>query len=97
MNTPKTNINDVITEDSKFIQCDCINEGLLITSDSELKLIFLAMYGYGVSYRPKPSIWDRTKYAFSHLRTGKYYHDELILTHDKAKEMVEYISTIVNK
>ena len=84
-------------EDSKFIECECMGEGLLITDDSESKLIYLAMFGYGVGYRPKPSVMERLKYAINHLRSGKYYDDELVLTHGRAKEMVEHINKIIDE
>ena len=81
---------------SKFIECECMGEGMLIADDPKCKLIYLTMFGYGVSYRPKPSLLERIKHAFDHLRTGKYYDDELVLTYDKAKDMVIHINKIID-
>ena len=74
-----------------FFKCDCGGEGLLLTHDNEDKEIYFALYGYGVGYNPKPSLLERFKYAWYHLKTGKKYADCIVMKYDKAKKAGEWL------
>ena len=75
----------------RFFSCDCGAEGLLLTQEKEDKEIYFALYGYGVGYNPKPSFWERIKYSWYHIKTGKKYVDCLIMDYDKAKEVGQWL------
>ena len=91
MEKQETNIPE-----EKFILCDCGCELLKMSMDAEEdRYIYLAIYTYG-QYHPKPNLWRRLKYSFNHLRTGKIYGDQIVLTSEKAKEISEWINKNIN-
>lgn len=75
----------------QFFKCECESDGLLLTNDEEEHRINFALYGYGVGYNPKPSLWSRIKYALYHIRTGKMYADSIIMDYEKARKVSEWI------
>jgi len=89
MNTDNTPIKDPKT----FIQCECFSEGLLCTNAKDEKQIYLAMFSYGIGYKPKRSIWERLSYAWHHIRTGDVWDDELIMDYSQAKELAIWLET----
>jgi len=76
----------------KHVSCKCSAECLLFTKfiNDEDKEIYIAIYTIG-QYNPKPSIWERIKYCLYHLKTGKKYEDQIILTYDKAQEVGKWL------
>lgn len=77
----------------KFFVCECRGEGILLTKfeDGFDREIYLTVFTQG-SYCKAPSFWKRLKFCWWHLRTGKYYDDEIILSFSKAREIAEWIS-----
>lgn len=73
----------------KFIQCNCFSEGILITKEEDNQVWF-AIFSYG-QHISKPSFIQRLKYCWFHLKTGKIYEDEIILSDDNAKELGEFL------
>ncbi len=74
------------------ILCDC-NSELILCSKFEHdydKEIYLCIYTAG-QFNPKPTIWERLKYCFYHLKTGKKYEDQIILSFDKAKQLGNWL------
>jgi len=90
-NTEQALTIPVVSE--RFFSCDCKGEGLLLTKDEEDKRIYFALYGYGVGYNPKPSLIDRIKYAWYHIKTGKKYADCIIMDYEKAKEVSGWLDS----
>lgn len=86
-NNAKTQVLNTSVVSERFFTCDCKGEGLLLTKDEEDKSIYFALYGYGVGYKPKPSLWDRIKYAWYHIKTGKKYADCITMDYQKANEV----------
>jgi len=80
-----------LNSNEHFFSCDCKGEGLLLTKDDEGENIYFALYGYGVGYRPKPSLWERIKYAWYHIKTGKKYADCLVMDYNKALEVSKWL------
>ena len=76
--------------EEKVLLCDCGSEMLLCNRDEEYQQIYVAIYSYG-QYRKKPGLWERIKYCWYHLRTGKKYEDQMIFTFEKAKELGEWL------
>lgn len=76
----------------KIILCECKTEALLLSKivSDEDKEIYLSIYTIG-QFNQKPSIFDRLKYCWYHLRTGKKYEDQMILTFEKAQEISEWL------
>lgn len=60
---------------TETILCDC-NSELILCSKEKGELfdteIYLSIYTAG-QFNHKPNIWDRLKYCFYHLKTGKKY------------------------
>ena len=76
----------------KHVCCDCGNECILFTKfvNDEDKEIYIAIYTFG-EINPKPSIWQRLKYCWYHIKTGKKYEDQIILTFDKAQDVGKWL------
>jgi hypothetical protein len=85
-------------ENEAFFLCECSTEALLLTrfvGDMD-KEIYLSIYSYG-QYRKKPGLLQRLKYCWHHLKTGKKYEDQIILSFDKAKEIADWLIKNTNK
>jgi len=93
----KTEYN-ILKDENKFFLCECKHCGILINNfQSNLeKEIYLSIFAAG-QYIPKPSFWQRIKYAIMHIKTGKIYDDQIILSHEKANEIADYIKEIVDE
>ena len=74
----------------KFFLCECSTEVMLITKWTDENEIYLSMFSYGFVH-PKPNFWQRLKYAFWHIKTGKKYADSIVLSLEKAKEIGELL------
>ena len=76
-----------------FFLCECSGEGILLTRfvNNDEKEIYLSIYTVG-QFNSKPSIWNRIKYCWYHLKTGKKYEDQIILSFKKAQELSEWLS-----
>lgn len=84
-------------EESKLIlECDCHGELLvcnetLETYGPERRQEFtLAFYSYGF-YNGKSSLWERIKYAWRHIRTGKIYEDCILMDDMKAEQLARFL------
>lgn len=78
----------------KFLLCSCSDEALLLSVDDKYKEISFALYKSG-QFNTKPSLWQRVKYCWYHLRTGKKYEDQVSISFDKAKDMVTWVSNYI--
>jgi hypothetical protein len=77
-------------KEQQFFLCDCSTEGILVTKYKEDKEVYLAIYTIG-QFIEKPSLFERLKYAWYHIRTGKKYEDHVILTTEKANELSNFL------
>ena len=77
-------------EKNLFIPCSCLGEGILIThfEDEIDKEFYLAMFR---SYNLNPSIKERIKYAWYHLRTGKKYNDQICMEYHQAGKLISFL------
>ena len=85
-------MSDIIFE-REFFLCDCGSEALLLTkfkNDFD-KEIYLSIYMVG-QFHKKPSIWERIKYCWYHLRTGKKFEDQMILSFEKAQQVSKWLA-----
>ena len=77
--------------EEKILICKCHSELILLTKfDKEDNELYLSMFNKG-QFTRKPSIWQRIKYCYYHLRTGKIYEDQFIFTNDQAKELGKWL------
>ncbi len=84
-------------DEQKFFTCDCGGEGLLISKSEhfEHSEILLAMFRYG-HFCKKPNLFQRIKYAWYHIHTGKKHADDIILSFTMAKLLGEYLIKITD-
>lgn len=75
-------------ENQKFIMCNCQSEGLLLTVLE--KEVYLSVYTFG-QFQKKPSFWNRLKYCWYHLRTGKKYEDQVIIDFETTDEIAKWL------
>lgn len=82
--------NKELYKAEKFFSCDCHGEGILVGIDDKEKEVDMAFFSHG-EIKSKPSLWERIKYAWYHIRTGKKYQDQVVLNYRKAKELEEFL------
>lgn len=77
----------------QFFKCDCGTEGIMCSKfvDDDENNIYLSMYSFG-SYHKKPSFFERIKFCWWHLNTGRYYADQIVLTYDEAKRIGNWLT-----
>ena len=86
-----------------IISCECGTHLLLVQSCIDYHIcdktkeehynqdFNFAMFSYG-EYRSKPNLWERLKYAWYHIKTGKIYSDQLTLNPAEAKKLTYFIT-----
>lgn len=82
--------NTELYKAEKFFSCDCHGEGILVGVDEKNKEVDMAFFSHG-EINPKPSLWERFKYALYHIRTGKKYQDQVVLDYKKTKELRDFL------
>lgn len=78
------------TVKQQFFSCDCNAEGVLLSKFDDEDDIYLAIYTYG-QFHSKPTIWNRIKYCWHHLTTGRIYQDQIVLDSKTAKKLANWI------
>ena len=80
---------------TKYVECDCGNEILQITediekghNDQEFKMYYLSIYERGLNWNNEYGFWQRLKYCWHILKTGKPYADSMVLKRDKLDELI---------
>jgi hypothetical protein len=79
-------------KDEIMATCDCMSEILLMKLCKEDKQIYLSNYTISQFNYKKPSFWQRLKYCYYHLTTGKIYEDQLVFDFEKAKRFADWIN-----
>lgn len=94
----------MINENKIVIECDCGGE-ILVCKEEEIenpdgtfhsREFTLAFYTYG-TYVDRPGIWQRIKYAWWHLRTGRIYGDYVMMSEKKAAALAKFINQNIEK
>lgn len=89
---------DIQKNNELIIRCECGTDILMVHewrekySDVQRQTFDLAMFSYG-QYQNKPSFIERLKYCWRHLRTGKIFSDEIIMTPKDAKKLADFINS----
>ena len=80
----------------KYFECICHNEILRAErTHKDMNTISFAIYTLGTEPK-KRSFFNRLKYAWWHIITGKIYNDEIVLDFDSLKELRYYIDKVIN-
>lgn len=79
---------------SKFFQCSCSQELLLIEYDHNLNMAELVIYERQSSYNYKMSLWQRIRYCWYCLINGYAYHDQIVLNHNQLKELKTFLGSL---
>jgi len=80
-------------DDKIIIECDCGTHLLRTEFDEEDKLFYIAFYTYGNGNMSiRSNIWNRIKYAFQHIFTGKIFSDQMVLNQKETKKLVDFIN-----
>ena len=81
----------------KWFICDCYTHAIQIDVDDEeyhneeSRMIFFSFWERAPENQ---SLWERIKYAWKVITTGKYYSDQIVLSKKAAKEIGEYLNTL---
>lgn len=68
---------------SIFVKCDCGSESLNIEYDKTDESFYVSIWKYS-NASSRLTWWDRLRFIWNILTTGKPYEDEIILSRDKA-------------
>ena len=92
----KQNLNNIEAQiptiSDAFFLCECSSEILLFTRfiDEHGGQIYVSIYTIG-QFHKKPNIWQRLKYCWHHITTGKIHEDQVILSFEKAQQISEWL------
>jgi hypothetical protein len=86
-------------EDNKLVlECECGTHLLLVTNDVDQEdnrkyhqEFWLAFFTYG-TFHKKPNLWEKLKVIWTYFKTGKMHEDQIILSADEAKSLMNYIN-----
>ena len=80
----------------KFILCDCKTEGILLSEDKEINLMYLSFFQY--SYNPtKMSLYQKLRYCWQVLIKGEPFDDEIVLNKENSRELVKELNKFIKK
>lgn len=73
--------------------CECGDEAMICNAyvTERGTEVTLAIYTVG-QYIPKPGFWQRLKYCWYHMRTGKKYEDQMVLDKESALRLSEWLA-----
>lgn len=77
-------------KDKHVTECDCGTHLVHTQYDEELKLFYMAMYTYG-HFSMRRTIWNRIRFAFYHLFTGRLYDDQIVLSNHEARKLAKFL------
>lgn len=77
-----------------FTLCSCHNEILLIEYDHDIKMADLAIYERGVCFKTKMSLWQKIRYCWKVLYSGRPYSDEIMLDKKQLLEIKSFIDSL---
>ena len=99
-------ITDTTTEEKLYLECDAGCEILACTELTDLmenngvnyihQEFYFAFFSKGL-YNGRQSLWRRIKYAAYVLWTGKAHKDSIVLSPDKIKQLVDFLTLNLNK
>ena len=75
---------------SIFIKCECSGEGLGVDYYEDDGVYYFSYWKSGISNQ-KLSWKERFRHCWNVLIKGKAFNDEVILTKDKANELVDFL------
>ena len=78
---------------SIFIKCECDGEGLGVDYDVDDAYYYFSYWSRGFRSGKLP-FWQRVRYSFHLLFTGKPFNDELVLNRDSANKLCDFLKGI---
>jgi len=99
INSEPNEVNTMKYEEQVSVICSCLSEILVVNkftweSNTDKNLVDeefnFAIFVQG-HYHSKPSFWQRLKYAYWHIRTGKIYLDELTLNKEETFKLFTFL------
>lgn len=86
-----------MNDESLLLKCDCSCEVLCVdkikdTSETNPKIVTKETYfAIFEKYSKKENFFNRLGYSIKYLITGKKYHDQIILSEEKTKRLINYL------
>lgn len=98
---------DIIPKNEIHITCECGSEVMKISRDTytsndetvSIKFNSISQWNFSIwrqSFEPK-TFWNRLKYCAYIMYHKKYFHDEIILSKEKVKELRDYLTSELRK
>jgi 23S rRNA pseudoU1915 N3-methylase RlmH len=90
-------MNHMINDEMVSVMCSCLTEMLVVSKfdwESNDKVL-IEQFDFSIfvngHYHSKPSIFQRLKYAWWHIRTGKTYLDEITLSKEETFKLFTFL------
>jgi len=77
-----------------FISCDCQNEVLYIEYDNDIRMADVALYEHRGYIIGRLSFWQKLRYCWKILYSGRAYCDQLVLSLKQLKELKTFLLSI---
>jgi hypothetical protein len=86
-------INSFLESNHSFFLCECTNEALLCSrfQGKDENEIFMSIFTCG-QFHSKPNLIQRLKYCWYHLKTGKKYEDQIVLSFNEAQKLSVWLA-----
>ena len=79
---------------NKFFKCECGSHAIDVTTFDDEPEVYICMWDQGSKDDHRLSLWERFRWSWKILLTGKPYQDNVILSKNKAKELGEYLKEL---
>jgi len=89
----------------KYVQCRCGNELLQISKDvdkdirtgREFEIYFFSMYSHGLNWDERYTFWNRIKYCWHVLKTGRPWADCMTLKKTDVEKIVTDLQELIKE
>lgn len=82
-------------EVEEFISCSCMMEGVYVVKHKEDKETYLSFFKHGINPK-RMSLWQKARYIWKVLVTGKPFEDEVVLSHKGLVDLIKALNKCYN-
>lgn len=77
----------------KYISCSCESEMIVLEKFSNEDEIYMSLFSRGLNVK-RYNFKDRLRHIWQIIKTGFPYTDELVLSKDRAKELIKSLTEL---
>lgn len=80
----------------EFIICSCSTEGLYLVKYKGEQELYLSIFNRGLNPK-KLTLWNKLRYIWNIIKTGKPFNDEMILNTESIKKLQVVLKKALSK